>query len=68
MLIKGQDISNIKMGNTLSDDQLWNECFDCCLSNPPFGIDWKKIDTVILNEHKKGYDGRFGPGWFTESI
>ncbi|PXW01478.1 type I restriction enzyme M protein [Pantoea ananatis] len=62
MLIKGQDISNIKLGNTLSDDQLWNERFDYCLSNPPFGVDWKKIDTVIRNEHKKGYDGRFGPG------
>ncbi|MCV5901907.1 SAM-dependent methyltransferase, partial [Escherichia coli] len=35
MLIKGQDISNIKLGNTLSDDQLWNERFDYCLSNPP---------------------------------
>ncbi|ENM1669024.1 type I restriction-modification system subunit M [Klebsiella variicola] len=62
MLIKGQDISNIKLGNTLSDDQLWNERFDYCLSNPPFGVDWKKIDTVIRKEHKKGYDGRFGPG------
>ncbi|HHA1657218.1 TPA: N-6 DNA methylase [Enterobacter hormaechei subsp. xiangfangensis] len=62
MLIKGQDISNIKLGNTLSDDQLWNERFDYCLSNPPFGVDWKKIDTVIRKEHKMGYDGRFGPG------
>ncbi|EAO4438955.1 SAM-dependent DNA methyltransferase [Salmonella enterica subsp. enterica serovar Newport] len=62
MLIKGQDISNIKLGNTLSDDQLWNERFDYCLSNPPFGVDWKKIDTVIRKEHKNGYDGRFGPG------
>lgn len=62
MLIKGQDISNIKLGNTLSDDQLWNERFDYCLSNPPFGVDWKKIDTIIRKEHKKGYDGRFGPG------
>lgn len=62
MLIKGQDISNIKLGNTLSDDQLWNERFDYCLSNPPFGVDWKKIDTIIHKEHKKGYDGRFGPG------
>lgn len=62
MLIKGQDISNIKLGNTLSDDQLWKERFDYCLSNPPFGVDWKKIDTVIRKEHKKGYDGRFGPG------
>lgn len=62
MLIKGQDISNIKLGNTLSDDQLWNERFDYCLSNPPFGVDWKKIDTVIRKEHTKGYDGRFGPG------
>jgi len=63
MLIKGQDVSNIKLGNTLSDDQLPTDRFDYMLSNPPFGVDWKKVQRGILDEHKvKGFDGRFGPG------
>ncbi len=63
MLIKGQDVSNIKLGNTLSGDQLYSDKFDYMLSNPPFGVDWKKIEGEIKDEHvQKGYDGRFGPG------
>jgi len=63
MLIKGQDVENIKYGNTLSDDQLPVERFDYMLSNPPFGVDWKKIRQVVEQEHTlKGYEGRFGPG------
>lgn len=63
MLIKGQDVSRIKPGNTLSDDQLYADKFDYMLSNPPFGVDWKKVEGEIKNEHKlKGFDGRFGPG------
>ncbi|MBJ9326808.1 SAM-dependent DNA methyltransferase [Citrobacter amalonaticus] len=63
MLIKGQDVSRIKLGNTLSNDQLSGEKFDYMLSNPPFGVDWKKIEGEINNEHQqKGFDGRFGPG------
>ncbi|WP_201475627.1 HsdM family class I SAM-dependent methyltransferase, partial [Escherichia coli] len=63
MLIKGQDVSLIKLGNTLSNDQLPAEKFDYMLSNPPFGVDWKKIESDINDEHKlKGADGRFGPG------
>lgn len=63
MLIKGQDIANIKLGNTLSDDQLPLEHFDYMLSNPPFGVDWKKVQKAITDEHKvKGHNGRFGPG------
>ncbi|EIC22948.1 type I restriction-modification system subunit M [Thiorhodovibrio frisius] len=63
MLIKGQDVSRIKLGNTLSDDQLQADKFDYMLSNPPFGVDWKKVEGEIKNEHKlKGFDGRFGPG------
>ena len=63
MLIKGQDISNIKLGNTLSNDQLRGEQFDYCLSNPPFGVDWKKVEKTIKDEHlHQGFDGRFGPG------
>ncbi len=63
MLIKGQDVSRIKLGNTLSDDQLFADRFDYMLSNPPFGVDWKKVEGAIKDEHKlKGFDGRFGPG------
>ena len=63
MLIKGQDVSRIKLGNTLTEDQLYADKFDYMLSNPPFGDDWKKIEGDIKNEHKlKGFDGRFGPG------
>ncbi len=63
MLIKGQDISKIRLGNTLSDDQLADERFDFMLSNPPFGVDWKKVQKQITDEHnQKGHDGRFGPG------
>ncbi|WP_339890086.1 class I SAM-dependent DNA methyltransferase [Neptuniibacter pectenicola] len=63
MLIKGQDVSRIKLGNTLSNDQLYADKFDYMLSNPPFGVDWKKVEGDIKDEHTlKGYDGRFGPG------
>lgn len=63
MLIKGQDISHIKLGNTLSDDQLPGIDFDFMLSNPPFGVEWKKVQKQISDEHKlRGFDGRFGPG------
>lgn len=63
MLIKGQDVSRIKLGNTLSDDQLYADKFDYMLSNPPFGVDWKKVEGQIKQEHNlKGFDGRFGPG------
>ena len=63
MLIKGQDVSRIKLGNTLSNDQLSQDKFDYMLSNPPFGVDWKKIEAEIKDEHQvKGFDGRFGAG------
>lgn len=63
MLIKGQDVSRIKLGNTLSNDQLPQDQFDYMLSNPPFGVDWKKIEGEINDEHMhKGFNGRFGPG------
>ncbi|BCG65411.1 MAG: type I restriction enzyme M protein [Methyloprofundus sp.] len=63
MLIKGQDVSNIKLGNTLSNDQLYADKFDYMLSNPPFGVDWKKIEQAIKDENSlKGFAGRFGPG------
>ena len=63
MLIKGQEVNNIKLGNTLSNDQLYANKFDYMLSNPPFGVDWKKIESAIKDEHTlKGFDGRFGAG------
>lgn len=63
MLIKGQKVDNIKLGNTLSNDQLRNDKFDYMLSNPPFGVDWKKIQKQINDEHtQKGFEGRFGAG------
>ena len=63
MLIKGQDISNIIHGNTLSDDGLPGKQFDYMLSNPPFGVEWKKIKKEINKEHEQdGFNGRFGPG------
>jgi type I restriction enzyme M protein len=63
MLIKGQDVASIKLGNTLSNDQLANKHFDFMLSNPPFGVEWKKVQKQITDEHShKGFDGRFGPG------
>ncbi|MFT7682420.1 MAG: type I restriction enzyme M protein [Moritella dasanensis] len=63
MLIKGQDVTRIKLGNTLSNDQLSNDKFDYMLSNPPFGVDWKKIEGTIKDEYTlKGFDGRFGAG------
>jgi type I restriction enzyme M protein len=63
MLIKGQDVSRIKLGNTLSDDQLAGDKFDYMLANPPFGVDWKKVEGAIKQEHTvKGFAGRFGPG------
>jgi type I restriction enzyme M protein len=63
MLIKGQDPKNIVYGNTLSDDGFPNEKFDYQASNPPFGVDWKKVkDSVEAEFKKKGFGGRFGPG------
>ena len=63
MLIKGQDINNICFGNTLSDDQLPEGKYDYMLSNPPFGVEWKKIQKEVEAESKAlGFAGRFGPG------
>ena len=63
MLIKGQDVKNIILGNTLSDDGHPTQKFDYMLSNPPFGVEWKKVEKAIREEHEKhGFNGRFGPG------
>jgi type I restriction enzyme M protein len=63
MLIKGQDIANIIQGNTLSEDGLPDKKFDYMASNPPFGVEWKKIEKEVRKEAETlGYSGRFGPG------
>ena len=63
MLIKGYDIDYIVCGNTLSADGHAGRRFDYMLSNPPFGVEWKKVEKAVRNEHeRKGFDGRFGPG------
>ena len=63
MLIKGQDVANISFGNTLSDDGHPHKKFDYMLSNPPFGVEWKKVEKEIRKEHEAhGFNGRFGPG------
>lgn len=63
MLIKGQNPSNVKFGNTFTVDGLEEEKFDYMLSNPPFGVDWKKAQKIIKAEaDSKGMRGRFGAG------
>ncbi len=63
MLIKGQDVSNIKFGDTLKNDGHAGAKFDYGLSNPPFGVEWKKAEKEVKEEHEKlGFAGRFGPG------
>lgn len=62
-LIQGYDVKNLKLGNTLNNDQLRNERFDYCLANPPFGVKWEKVQADVNAEHvNEGHAGRFGPG------
>ena len=63
MVIKGQDVDNIRLGDTLTEDHFDDKKFDYGLSNPPFGVDWKDQREFIDDEHRKlGFNGRFGPG------
>ncbi len=62
MLIKGGNASGMKYGDTLSDDKFPKYEFDYIISNPPFGIDWKREKAAVEAEAKRGHDGRFGPG------
>ena len=61
-LIRGGDPDNMQFGNTLDDDKFSGYQFDYEISNPPFGIDWKREAPKVEAEHKKGGAGRFGPG------
>lgn len=63
ILIKGADAKNVRLGNTLSNDQFKGDKFDYLISNPPYGVDWKSYEKPIKAEHEEqGYAGRFGPG------
>jgi type I restriction enzyme M protein len=63
MMIKGQNPANIARGNSFSADGHVGKKFDYMLSNPPFGVEWKKVQKEIEDEHEtQGYAARFGPG------
>jgi type I restriction enzyme M protein len=63
MLIKGQEPDNIAYGNSFSNDGFPDQKFDYMLSNPPFGVSWKKVKDEIEREHEEqGFAGRFGAG------
>jgi len=62
MLIRGGDPNNMQFGDTLSDDKFTDYQFDYVISNPPFGIPWKREEKEVTAEHKKGMAGRFAPG------
>ena len=62
MLIRGGDPNNMQFGDTLSDDKFSGYKFDYIISNPPFGIPWKREEKEVRDEFKKGTAGRFAPG------
>ncbi len=62
MLIRGGEADNMRYGDTLSDDKFKGFKFKYIISNPPFGIDWKKEQKAVEAEHALGKDGRFEPG------
>ena len=62
MMIRGGDPNNMRFGDTLSDDQFKGYTFQYAISNPPFGIDWKREQKAVQKEHAKGEQGRFAPG------
>ncbi len=62
MLIRGGDPDNMQFGDTLSDDKFDGYAFDYEISNPPFGIDWKREAAEVEAEHRRGAAGRFAPG------
>jgi len=62
MLAKGQDASNIQLGDTLIDDKFAGRTFDFCMSNPPYGVDWKAAQESVKSEAAAMPNGRFGHG------
>lgn len=62
-ILKGGNIANVHLGDTLADDQMPGETFGYQISNPPYGVDWKKSQAVVKKEHDElGFAGRFGAG------
>ena len=61
-IIKGSSAENMRLGDTLANDQFEGYEFDYIISNPPFGRDWKSSQKAVKTEHKKGENGRFAPG------
>ena len=63
MMLKGQKASNIRLGKNFSEDAFRGERYDYLLANPPFGVEWKKVQREIEDERAKlGFAGRFGAG------
>lgn len=63
MILKGNTNSRIVLGNSFSEDGFMGQTFDYMLSNPPFGVEWKKVEKFIKGEaEKQGFGGRFGAG------
>jgi len=63
MMLKGQDATNIVYGNSFSEDGHPGRHFDYLLANPPFGVEWKKVQKEVKDEHRtEGFAGRFGAG------
>ncbi|MDQ0833676.1 type I restriction enzyme M protein [Streptomyces achromogenes] len=62
MILKGQTADNIKLGNSISNDEHLGKTFDYILANPPFGVEWKKVKSFVEKEQREGYEGRFGAG------
>lgn len=62
-ILKGGNIANVHLGDTLADDQMPGETFGYQISNPPYGVDWKKSQAAVKKEHEQlGFVGRFGAG------
>lgn len=61
-MIRGGNPDNMRLGNTLTDDKFEGFTFDYCISNPPFGTDWKSEYKKVKQEHERGENGRFGVG------
>lgn len=62
MIIRGGNASNMRFGDTLSNDQFEGYKFSKIISNPPFGVDWKSQQKAVKAEHERGDNGRFAPG------
>jgi type I restriction enzyme M protein len=63
MMLKGQDATHIAYGNSFSEDHHEGARFDYLLANPPFGVEWKKVEDAVRTEAvTKGFAGRFGAG------